>query len=683
MNFHIKQFNRKIQEKLRSLKSNNPKDYWRVINGLNRDKEDTNITLETLYNFFRDINENNNDEHDESVINIDTTDDDEFLNSWITEGEILKCIKSLKNNKCSGNDQIINEYLKYSTEKMLPIYISFFNLVFETGIIPDSWLEGVIKPIYKRSGDPKELGNYRPITILSCFGKLFTAILNERLNNFLKHNSALNENQAGFRSGYSTVDHIFTLHVLTELFKQKKKKLYCLFVDYSKAFDSVWRAGLWMKLLGHGINGKIFRVIYNLYQNIKSCIMYSGELSDFFRCYCSVRQGENLSPVLFSLFLNDLDDFLTNSNATSINLNMPGNDIEVYLKLFTLLYADDTVIFGTDPDSFQENINIFFEYSRQWKLNVNLNKTKILIFGIQNTDNLEFKLGDNKIDICDEFKYLGTVFTKRRSFYKAIKHNVDHAKKALHLLYKRIRNLQIPIDLQIQLFDSTVLPILLYGCETWGFYSTNLIDTVHNQFLRTITKLRKSTPVYMLYAELVRKPIDILIKTRMIGYWISLVNNKNQNKFSRKIYDIMLAEYNTGQNFKWIDFIKQILISVGEPGLFNQNFIENPKATKERISNRLNDIYTQEWTAKLQLSSKGRNYSVFKQNLNFGSYFTTLDRNVYLPIIKFRTSNYKLPVEIGRWNNTPFGERKCPLCNLNDIGDDFHYLLKCSFFETD
>ena len=120
----------------------------------------------------------------------------------------------------------------------------------------------------------------------------------------------------------------------------------------------------------------------------------------------------------------------------------------------------------------------------------------------------------------------------------------------------------------------------------------------------------------MLYAELGRKPIDILIKTRMIGYWISLVNNENQNKFSRKIYDIMLAEYNTGQNFKWIDFIKLILISVGEPGLFNQNFIENPKATKERISNGLNDIYTQEWTAKLQLSSKGRNYSVFKQNVH-------------------------------------------------------------------
>ena len=182
------------------------------------------------------------------------------------------------------------------------------------------------------------------------------------------------------------------------------------------------------------------------------------------------------------------------------------------------------------------------------------------------------------------FKYLGIVFTKHRAFFKAVKHNVDHAKKALHLLYKRINNLHIPLDLQLELFDSTVLPILLHDCETWGFQSSNLIDTVHNQFLRNIAKLLKSTPIYMLYAELGRNPIDIQIKSRMIGYWISLVNNENLNKFYRKIYDIMLAEFNRGQNFKWLNYIKEILMSFGEPGLFNQNFIQNPKATKGKSS---------------------------------------------------------------------------------------------------
>ena len=90
----------------------------------------------------------------------------------------------------------------------------------------------------------------------------------------------------------------------------------------------------------------------------------------------------------------------------------------------------------------------------------------------------------------------------------------------------------------------------------------------------------------MLYAELGRKQIDIQIKSRMIGYWISL--NNNENLFSRKIYDIMLAKLNRGQNFKWLNYIIEILISLGEPGLFNQNFIENPKATTDgvHLSNR-------------------------------------------------------------------------------------------------
>ena len=388
-----------------------------------------------------------------------------------------------------------------------------------------------------------------------------------------------------------------------------------------------------MKLLGNGINGKIFKIIYNMYQNIKSCVFHSGQQSDFFHSHCGVRQGENLSPILFSLFLNDFDDYLQNSSCSGINLNMLENNIESYLKLLTLLCADDTVVFGTDPESFQENINIFYEYSRLWNLNVNLNKTKILIFGMRNTRNCEFKLGDHKIDICEEFKYLGTVFTRQRSFYKAIKHNIEHARKALHLLYKRINNLQIPLDLQLHLFDSTVLPIILYGCEIWGFQNTKMIDTIYNQFLRNISKLRKSTPIYMLYAELGRKPIDINIKSRMISLWISLVNNDNRNKISKKIYDIMRSEYNRGQNYKWLDYIKNIRISVGQLDLFNQNFIANPRATKANITSKLNDLFIQDWYSKLQLSSMGRYYSIFKETINIEPYLLNTTRSIYIPII--------------------------------------------------
>ena len=124
--------------------------------------------------------------------------------------------------------------------------------------------------------------------------------------------------------------------------------------------------------------------------------------------------------------------------------------------MFVLLYADDTVILATDEKSFQHSLNIFHDYSKLWKLDINYDKTKILIFGTRNDDRFNFKIGENKISICKVFKYLGVIFTKSRSFSKAIKHNYDQAKKAMHLLYKRIRYLNLPIDLQLQLFDNTI-----------------------------------------------------------------------------------------------------------------------------------------------------------------------------------------------------------------------------------
>ena len=119
-----------------------------------------------------------------------------------------------------------------------------------------------MQPIYKNKGS-KRLESYRPVTILRCFGKLFTVILNAHLNDFNDAHTVREENQAGFRAGYSTMGHIFELHALTEIAKPQKKELCCSLIDLSKAFDSVWRVALWKKLLASSINGKCFQnVLY-------------------------------------------------------------------------------------------------------------------------------------------------------------------------------------------------------------------------------------------------------------------------------------------------------------------------------------------------------------------------------------------------------------------------------------
>jgi hypothetical protein len=104
----------------------------------------------------------------------------------ITEDEVVKAIKSLKNNKSCGTDMILNEFLKNSCQKMIDVYVKLFNIVFKSGVIPDLWSVGVICPIYKNKGDTANPDNYRGITILSCYGKLFTAVLNNRLKSLFR-----------------------------------------------------------------------------------------------------------------------------------------------------------------------------------------------------------------------------------------------------------------------------------------------------------------------------------------------------------------------------------------------------------------------------------------------------------------------------------------------------------------
>ncbi|MCW4346970.1 MAG: reverse transcriptase domain-containing protein [Candidatus Thiodiazotropha endolucinida] len=329
-------------QKLRNLKSNNPKEYWRVINS---EKKKNNVTapLNDFYEFYKQINSGANSENEDDG-DTDINDflqncnfDNEFqtileneINQKISANEISTAIKSLRNNKSPGIDNIVNEHLKTTVNIMLPIYVKLFNIIFDTGIIPECWTLGTIKPIYKDKGNIREPGNYRPITLLSCFGKVFTAIINNRLNKFSDKHGLIHWEQAGFRKNFSTTDNLFVLKSLIDFVQRKKKKLYCCFIDFQQAFDTVWRAGLWRKLIQTGIMGKCFNLIFNMYKDIKSKVVTNEGSSSFFECNVGVRQGENLSPFLFSIYLNDLENFLRCNKASGVDCEVKAK-IHLYI----------------------------------------------------------------------------------------------------------------------------------------------------------------------------------------------------------------------------------------------------------------------------------------------------------------------------------------------------------------
>ena len=681
MHKFIAKHNKQTQKKLRQLQSKSPKDYWRFINSL-KQKNNTNMPeLKDFYDHFKLLNQPLSDESESP--NFDILPDvptNEILNSKITKEEIKCCIQKLKNGKCPGPDMILNEYIKSTSHIFLPIYDKLFNAILDTGFFPEQWSTGCIHPIYKNKGERDNVKNYRPITILSCLGKLFTSILNSRLNDYLEESMLLLENQAAFRKQYSTLDHIYSLYALNELQKSKKLKLYCCFIDFSAAFDSVWRIGLWRKLLQANVNGKVLNVILNMYNDIKSCVSINGENSAFFSSFSGVRQGENLSPVLFSLYLNDLENHLSHNSNASIIVTCDDEHLSLFMKLSVLLYAYDTVIMANNEADLQFSLDRFNEYCQEWKLNVNIDKTKVVIFGARKTSSFDFTLGDQKIEITDKYKYLGVYFSQSRSFLNARKHIVEQSKKAMHLLFCRIYNLNLPIDLQLKLFDHTVVPILTYACEIWGYENLDMLELIHNDFLRRITKSRKSTPLYMLYAELGRHPLEIIVKKRIIGFWNKLIMGKDM-KISYLLYHTMKSK--NDPSIKWISNVIKILSDVGRYDLWvNQRHI-NTLSLGLLIKQTLHHQFLQMWRANLNTSSKGKNFNYFKDAVCLENYFLILPKHLYLKMVHFRTGNHKMPVETGRWQNIELDDRKCTICDKNTLGDEFHYLMECHFFKRD
>ena len=181
----------------------------------------------------------------------------------------------------------------------------------------------------------------------------------------------------------------------------------------------------------------------------------------------------------------------------------------------------------------------------------------------------------------------------------------------------------------------------------------------------------------MLYAELGRYPLSIIIKQRMVNFWTILLTGKT-SKLSYKIYQFMLNLNDT--EFKWINYVQSILINSGRYDIWIRQSENTSPYIGKQIKSNLCDQFPQSWTAELQSSSKGKYYSVYKNHTNRENYINTLSGPSLLTMFKFRTANHKLPVEVGRWANVELSDRKCLLCQNNQIGDEFHYLLECPFF---
>ena len=303
-----------------------------------------------------------------------------------------------------------------------------------TGYVPTEWCLGIICPLYKNKGSVDDPDHYRGITLLRCTCKLFNACLNTRLSKYVDED-ILGKEQAGFRKGYSTIDHVFVLHLVIDLNQSVRKRVFCAFIDYQKAFDSVDRSLLWQKLLSYNINGKLLTVIRQMYNRAKSCIKKDNMISEYFLCNIGVRQGDTLSPLLFALFINDFNQYISTAYrglniVQSCYPSLNDEDI-VLLKLFVLLYADDTIILAENEKELQLALDKVHQYCTMYKLSLNIAKRKIIVFSRGKVKRFSsFKYGFDVIEVVSDYVYLGITMNYNNKFDKAMKKQLDQGRKA-------------------------------------------------------------------------------------------------------------------------------------------------------------------------------------------------------------------------------------------------------------
>ena len=543
-----------------TLQSNTPsKKIWRVIKSINGKQSSRNIPIgdysstnldkaNLLLNHF--IQDTNQPLISEDPLPIaPERNNDPFID--INEYEVNECISRLKNTS-PGSDNIYNIFLKKAPQNIIFELVQLFNGSLVTGVVPNEWKAGVICPIPKPGKDPSLVASYRPITMLSCVGKLLERILKRRLEHFLETNGVFAATQTGFRKCRSTIDCLATLkHIVTNSFSQKK---YCLvtYLDLQSAYDCVWHNGLLFKLEALKVNCHFINWLKNYLKNRKVSVRVGLDLSEEKVLDKGLPQGAVLSPILFNVMLHDI----------------PRSD-----KVKVISYADDISLICTSESlneaqyHMQQYLNSLNLWLTRWKFIVNPHKCSYQIFTKKRyVPDLNLLISNQNIGKSDNQRVLGVIFDAPKLTFRE---HVNHLKAECSRRICVLRSISSNCwgasrNLLRRVYISYVRSKLEYGCIIYGELSATLLKklvVVQNSALRTILGARKTSPVLSLEVESYVMPLDIRFKFLFIKWYCKMMyspSNEQNSEIGHEVGVIPITNNETANNIRACDIMNEL-----------------------------------------------------------------------------------------------------------------------------
>ena len=497
---HMKRlsFNTYYKEKLQNSFGNKRKE-WEIVNQITRYKKKKKTEINSLKDekneilrnecdianglnkHFNSIGQkmankfpNSNQERYKAVEKIERTVESIYLRRTTIE-EIEKLIDKLKSNKAPGIDGISNYIIKSSTKVISLVLMKLFNQCMEEGIFPDVLKIACIVPLYK-GGEKNESTNYRPISLLPLFGKIFEKIIESRLVKFFDKKKIITPHQFGFRKYYST--ELAVTEIQNMLLKNlDENKVTCtIFLDLAKAFDTVDHGILLLKLEKYGIRGQALTLLKSYLQDRQHAVKLNNVQSSFLTLNIGVPQGSVLGPLLFLLFINDLP------NYTNFNVK---------------LFADDTFLSleSKNLKDLEKKVNEEMKNISEWltinKLTLNVSKTKYMLISNRkklSADEFYVKFDNVCFEKCSSYKYLG-VFLDDKLCWKP---HIDYISNKISKMCGIFSKLRYATNFHLlkSVYFALVASHLQYCNLVWGNAAQSILDPlkkIQNRIIRILS----------------------------------------------------------------------------------------------------------------------------------------------------------------------------------------------------
>ena len=386
----------------------------------------------------------------------------------VTPELVAKKIKAMKDNKSPGVDGIPPKLLMETVEQISIPLARVFNLSLKEGVVPFEWKEANIIPLFKK-GSRNKSENYRPVSLTSVICKLLERLIKDHMVDFLVKHKLLNSSQHGFLKARSCLTNM--LCFLEEITKwiDVGSPVDIIYLDFQKAFDKVPHQRLLLKLKAHGIGDSITDWIEQWLTDRRQRVVVDGEVSNWKSVLSGVPQGSVLGPILFLIYINDLDDSITSN---------------------VLKFADDTKLFrkvNTDGDKqhLQNDLDRLVKWSEKWQMLFNFGKCKCLHTGHRNL-NVNYRMGDTVLGTTVKEKDLGVTISADMKVSEQCGIAASKGNQILGLIRRNItykgKKLIIP------LYKAIVRPHLEYCIQAWRPYRKKDIDTLE-RIQRRATKM--------------------------------------------------------------------------------------------------------------------------------------------------------------------------------------------------